>query len=92
MTLGPLLLTLLAAYLAVVAYGAVGARRKFAGAPLRVVQACLVLIVPGVLVAALFASGDGALVRDWGTMFAAMPVLGVVTLILADRIAARVDG
>ena len=91
MTLGPLLLTLLAAYLAVVAYGAVGAQRKFAGAPLRLVQACLVLIVPGVLVAALVASGDGAVVREWGRLFAAMPVLGIVTLILADRIAAQVD-
>lgn len=91
MTLGPLLLTLLAAYLAVVAYGAVGARRKFTGAPLRVVQAGLVLIAPLVLVGSLVASGDGAVVRDWGTLFAAMPVLGLVTLILADRIAAQVD-
>ena len=91
MTLGPLLLTLLAAYLAVVAYGAVGARRKFAGAPLRVVQAGLVLIAPVVLVGSLFASGDAAVVHDWGTLFAAMPVLGLATLILADRIAARVD-
>ena len=91
MTLGPLLLTLLAAYLAVVAYGAVGARRKFVGAPLRAVQACLVLILPGALVVALFASGDGAVVQEWGKLFAAMPVLGLVTLILADRIAAQVD-
>ena len=91
MTLGPLLLTLLAAYLAVVAYGAVGARRKFAGAALRVVQACLVLILPGMLVAALFASGDGAVVREWGKLLAAMPLLGLATLILADRIAAQVD-
>jgi len=91
MTLGPLLLTLLAAYLAVVAYGAVGARRKFAGAPLRVVQACLVLILPVILVAAMLASGDDAVVREWGKLFAGMPVLGLATLVLADRIAARVD-
>jgi len=89
MTLGPLLLTLLAAYLAVIAYGAVGARRKFTGAPLRAVQAGLVLILPIVLVGALIASGDSAVVREWGRLFAAMPVLGLVTLILADRIAAR---
>jgi len=91
MTLGSLLLTLLAAYLAVIAYGAVGARRKFAGMSLRVVQAGLVLILPIIVVAALFASGDAAVVREWGKLFAAMPVLGVVTLVLADRIAARVD-
>ena len=89
MTLGPLLLTLLAAYLAVIAYGAVGARRKFRGTALRVVQAGLVLILPVVVVAVLIASGDGAVVREWGRLFAAMPVLGLVTLILADRIAAR---
>ena len=91
MTLGPLLLTLFAAYLAVVAYGAVRARRKFTGSPLRVVQACLVLILPGALVAALFASGDGPVVREWGKLFAAMPVLGLITLILAHRIAAQVE-
>jgi len=92
MTLGPLLLTLLAAYLTVIAYGAVRARRKFAGAPLRTVQACLVLIVPAVLVGALCASGDAAVVHEWGKLFAAMPVLGLVTLIIADRIAAQVNG
>lgn len=91
MTLGPMLLTLLAAYLAVIAYGAVGARRKFSGAALRIVQACLVLILPAALVGALLATGDDAVVREWGRLFAAMPVLGLVTLILADRIAARVD-
>jgi len=91
MTLGPLLLTLLAAYLAAVAYGAVRARRTFRGVPLHVVQACLVLIAPVLLVAILFASGDEAVVREWCKLFAAMPLLGLITLILADRIAARVD-
>jgi len=91
MTLGPILLTLLAAYLAVIAYGAVGARRKFTGTALRIVEAGLVLILPVVLVAVLVASGDGAVVREWGRLFAAMPVLGLVTVILADRIAAQVD-
>jgi cytochrome c biogenesis protein CcdA len=91
MTLGSLLLTLLAAYLAVIAYGAVGARRKFAGAALRVVQACLILVLPVVLVGALLATGDEAVVREWGRLFAAMPVLGLVTLVLADRVAAQVD-
>ena len=92
MTLGPLLLTLLAAYLAVIAYGVVGARRKFAGTPLRIVQAGLVLILPVVLVGVLLASGDGRVVREWVRLFAAMPVLGLVTVILADRIAAQVEG
>ena len=91
MTLGPILLTLLAAYLAVIAYGAVGARRKFTGTALRIVEAGLVLILPVVLVAVLVASGDSAVVREWGRLFAAMPVLGLVTVILADRIAAQVD-
>lgn len=91
MTLGSLLLTLLAAYLAVIAYGVVGARRKYTGMALRIVQACLVLILPVVLVGALIASGDGAVVREWGRLFAAMPILGLITVILADRIAAQVD-
>jgi len=91
MTLGPLLLTLLAAYLAAIAYGVVGARRKFAGSALRIVQAGLVLILPIVLVGVLIAGGDGAVVRAWWRLFAAMPVLGVITVILADRIAAQAD-
>jgi len=91
MTLGSLLLTLLAAYLAIVAYGAVRARRKFTSVPLRIVQLCLVLMLPSVLVGALFASGDAAVVHDWARLFAAMPVLGLVALILADRIAVQVD-
>ena len=91
MTLGPLLLTLLAAYLAVIAYGVVGARRKFAGTPLRIVQAGLVLILPVVLLGVLLASGDGAVVREWGKLFAAMPMLGIITVILADRIASKVE-
>lgn len=91
MTLGPLLLTLLAAYLAVIAYGAVGARRKFSGIALRIVQACLILILPAVLVGVLLATGDNAVVREWGRLFAAMPLLGLVALLLANRIAARVD-
>ena len=91
MTLGSLLLTLLAAYLAAIAYGVVGARRKFTGTALRIVEAGLVLILPVVLVGTLLAGGDGALVREWAKLFAAMPVLGVVTVILADRIAAQVD-
>jgi len=91
MTLGPLLLTLLAAYLAVIAFGVVGARRKFSGPALRTVQAGLVLILPVVLVGVLLASGDGAVVREWVRLFAAMPVLGLVTAILADRIASKVD-
>lgn len=91
MTLGPLLLTLLCAYLAVIAYGAVRARRKFAGSTLRIVQACLVLILPVLIVGLLLATGDAAVVREWGRLFAAMPVLGLVTLVLADRIAAQVD-
>ena len=91
MTLGPVLLTLLTAYLAVIAYGVVGARRRFAGMPLRMVEAALVLIAPIVIVGTLFASGDGAVVAQWGRLFAAMPILGLVTAILADRIAAQVD-
>jgi hypothetical protein len=91
MTLGPMLLTLLAAYLAAIAYGVVRARRIFTGTALRAVEAGLVLILPVVLVGVLVASGDGAVVREWAGLFAAMPVLGLVTAILAERIAAQVD-
>jgi len=91
MTLGTLMLLILTVYLVLIAYGAVRARRKFTGAALRLVQLLLILLLPAAVVGVLLLSGDSVVVRQWGELFAAMPVLGLITLILADRIADKVD-
>ena len=91
MTLGTLLLLILITYLVLIAYGVVGARRKLSGGPLRIALALLVLLVPAGLAAALAASGDGDLVREWWRFFVAMPILGIVTALLASRIARQVE-
>jgi hypothetical protein len=90
-TLGTLLLLILIIYLVLIAYGVVGAQRKFSGGSLRIARALLVLLVPAGLAAALAASGDGDLVREWWRFFVAMPILGIVTALLASRIARQVE-
>ena len=91
MTLGTLLLLILTVYLVLIAYGVVGARRKLSGRALAVTLALLVLLVPVVLAAALAASGEGALVREWWRLFALMPILGGGVAYLAARIGRRVE-
>ncbi len=91
MTIGTLLLMILMIYLALIAYGVVGAQRRLSGGALRLTRALLVLLVPALLAGALVASGEGALVRDWWRLFVLMPVLGVVVAFLAARIARRVE-
>jgi hypothetical protein len=58
---------------------------------LRIARALLVLLVPAALAGALAASGDGDLVREWWRFFVAMPILGIVTALLASRIARQVE-
>ena len=90
MTLGTLLLLILVLYLVLIAYGVVGAQRRFLGPALRITRVLLVLLVPVLLAGALTASGDGALVREWWRLFALMPVLGILVALLASRIGRQV--
>ena len=90
MTLGTLLLLVLTLYLVLIAYGVLGAQRKFSGGALRVTRALLVLLLPILLVGGLAASGEGALVREWWRLFALMPVLGIIVALLASRIGRQV--
>ena len=91
MTLGTLMLLILTVYLVLIAYGVVGMERKKLGpAARRITRALLVLLVPALLVGALFASGEGEIVRDWWRLFLAMPLLGLVVAWLAARVARQV--
>jgi hypothetical protein len=91
LTLGTLLLLILVLYLVLIAYGVVGAQRRFSGPALRITHVLLVLLVPVLLAGALAASGDGALVREWWRLFVLMPLLGILVALLASRIGRQVD-
>ena len=91
MTIGTTFLLILTAYLALIAYGIVGARRRLAGKALLVTEILLVLVLPVLLAGLLVATGEGELVRAWARFFIAMPVAGAIVAVLADQIARRVD-
>jgi hypothetical protein len=90
-TIGTTFLLILTAYLALIAYGIVGARRRLTGRGLRIAEILLVLVLPVLLAGVLAATGEGELVREWGRFFIAMPVAGAIVAVLADQIARRVD-
>jgi len=90
-TLGITFLVVLTAYLAVIAYGVVGARHRLAGKGLIVTEVLLVLLLPALLAAILGATGEMDIVREWGRFFLAMPVAGAIVVVLTDQVARRVD-
>ena len=91
MTIGITFLLVLTAYLAVIAYGIVGARRRLTGRTLLVTEILLVLMLPVLVAGLLAATGEAELVREWGRFFLAMPVAGAIVAVLTDQIARRVD-
>ena len=90
MTLGPLFLTIVTAYLVLVAYGTVGARRRLAGRGLVIALLLLVLLPPAVIAGALVASGEGSVVREWHRLLIAMPIVGGLVALVAEQVARRV--
>ena len=90
MTLGPLFLTIVTAYLVLVAYGTVGARRRLHGRGLMVALLLVVLLPPAIIAGALVASGEGGVVREWHRLLIAMPVVGALVALAAEQVARRV--
>ena len=91
MTIDSLLLTLVAAYLALVAYGVVGARRRLSGRPKLVAEALMVVLPPVLIAGALAAAEEAALVAIWWRLFVLMAVTGAVVAVVAEQVARRVD-
>ena len=90
MTLETVFLTLVTAYLVLVAYGVVGARRRHVGRAKLIAEALLVILPPALIAGALAAAGEGALVTQWWRLFALMLVAGAVVAIVAEQVARRV--
>jgi len=90
MTIDSLLLTLVAAHLALVAYGVVGVRRRLAGRPKWVAEALMVVLPPAMIAGALVYFDEGALVAAWWRLFALMVVAGAIVAVVAEQVARRV--
>ena len=91
MTLESLFLTLVAAYLALIGYGVVGARRRLKGRSLLAAEALMVALPPLLIAGALAAAGEGALVATWWRLFALMIVTGAIVAVVAEQVARRVE-
>ena len=91
MTLETLFLIVVPAYLAIVAYGQVGARRRGLARKMRALTGALRVIVPPVAVfVALLSTGDAFLIAAWGLMTLGMAVTGAIVAGLVEVIAPRV--
>lgn len=90
MTLETLFLVLIPTYLALIAYGVVGARRRGLPSRVRLGTAVLtVLIPPAAILGALYATGDAFLIAGWGVVTLAMFGMGIATALLTEYIARR---
>lgn len=90
MTLENLFLVLVPTYLALVAYGVVGARKRSLGSASRFLSiALLVLIPPVAILVALYSTGDAFLLAGWGVVMLAMLAGGIGTAALAWFISGR---
>jgi hypothetical protein len=90
MTLPTLFAVLVPAYLALIAYGVVGARRRgLAGRARAVATVVMVLLLPLAVLAALGSIGDVALLAKWSAVTLAMLGFGIVTALLTEIIARR---
>ena len=91
MTLETLFLIVVPAYLAIVAYGQVGARWRGLAPKMRGVTGALRVIVPPVaMFVALLSTGDALLIAGWGVVTLGMSVAGAIVAGLVEVVAPRV--
>ena len=91
MTLETLFLIVVPAYLAIVAYGQVGARRRGLAARMRTVTGALRVIVPPTAVfVTLLSTGSAPLIARWCMVTLAMAVAGAIVAGLVEVVAPRV--
>lgn len=91
MTLETLFLIVVPLYLALVAYGQVGARKRELGGRTRAVAGGLrVALVPLALLLALWSTGDAVLLARWGAVTLGMLVAGAIVAALVEVVAPRV--
>ncbi|WP_294395482.1 hypothetical protein [uncultured Sphingomonas sp.] len=91
MTIDMLFLILIPLYLATIAYGVVGARRRGAPGRLRMVVTVLMVLVPPLAILyALHSTGEPALIAAWGMVAWAMLASGAATAVFTELVARRV--
>ncbi|TZG27479.1 hypothetical protein [Sphingomonas montanisoli] len=80
-----------AAYLAVVAYGVVGTRKR--GLPPRfrlIASAAQVVLPPAILFVILFATADAFAIGGWGILLVMLMIAGALLALCTDLVARRV--
>ncbi|NIJ09597.1 hypothetical protein FHS31_003234 [Sphingomonas vulcanisoli] len=91
MTLETLFLIVIPAYLAIVAYGQVGARRRGLAPKMRAMTGALrVLLPPVAIFVALLSTGDALLIMGWGMVTLGMAVAGAIVAGLVEVVAPKV--
>jgi hypothetical protein len=89
-TLDSLFLLLVTTYLVLIAYGVVGARRRLTARARAISVGLMVILPPALIAILLLAMEEGALVRQWGRLFIAMTLAGIVVAFVAEQVARRV--
>lgn len=91
MTLDTFFVLLIPTYLALIAYGQVGSRKRKLPPRMRAITAAIrVILPPVVLVGTLLWDGDAALVRAWVPVVIGMAVAGVIVAALVEFVAPKV--
>lgn len=91
MNLVTLFLVIGAIYLAIIAYGVVGTRKRALPPRLRVITAAIqVILPPAVLFGLLLMSRDSLLIGGWGPLLAMLLVAGALLALCTDIVARRV--
>jgi hypothetical protein len=80
-----------AAYLAIVAYGVVGTRKRGLPKRTRVIAAALQVVIPPIfLFGLLLTTGDAFAIGGWGIMLAMLLIAGALLAICTDLAARRI--
>jgi hypothetical protein len=91
MTIQTLFLLVIPIYLALIAYGQVGARKRGLGTRARAIAGTLrVVVPPAALMLALLSTGDAYLIAGWGMVTLGMLVVGAIVAVAVEFIAPRV--
>ncbi len=91
MTLQTLYVVVVPLYLALIAYGQVGARKRGLSGRVRLIAGALrVILPPAALMLALWSTGDALLIANWGAVTAGMLVAGAIVAGVVEVVAPRV--
>jgi len=91
MNLETLFLVVILCYLAMIAYGVVGSRRRGTPGRTRLIATALMVLIPPLSLAyAVYSTDNAGVVAAWGKVTMAMLVSGIATAAFTEYVAKRV--